>query len=80
MVYNSYTSFIKQGQHECLNDFPFTENPFTLKGGGGLWFFLGKKNSVGKFDWKKNSVSEMGRKKILLALCDLKNFVFVGKK
>ena len=38
------------------------EHPFNLKGLGGLWFF-GEKNSVWKFDWKKNSVPEMGRKK-----------------
>ena len=41
--------------------------------------FRGIKFSVGKFDWKKNSVSEMDRN-ILLALCALKNIVFVRKK
>ena len=56
------------------------EQPFNLKGGGGLCFFWEKKNSVGKFDWKKNSVSEMGRKNILLALCALKMIVFIEKK
>ena len=38
------------------------EHPFNLKG-GELWFFVREQNSVGNFDWKKISVSEMGRKK-----------------
>ena len=55
------------------------EHAFNLKVGGAM-VFLGKQISVGKFDWKKISVSEMGRKNILLALCALKNIVFVEKK
>ena len=42
--------------------------------------FFGNKNSVRKFAWTKLSVSEMGRKNILLALCALKIIVFVEKK
>ena len=52
----------------------------TWKGGGGAMVFFGKQISVGEFDWNKNSVSEMGRKNILLALCSLKNIAFVEKK
>ena len=53
------------------------EHPFNLK---GAIVFLGYKFSVGKFDWNKMYVSEMGRKNILFALCALKNIVFVEKK
>ena len=38
------------------------DHPFNLKGEGAM-VFLGENFSVCKFDWKKNSVSEMGRKK-----------------
>ena len=39
--------------------------------------YLGEKKFLVKFDCKKKSVSEMGRKNILLCL---KNIVFVEKK
>ena len=47
---------------------------------GGIMVFFGGKCSVCKFDWIFFSVSEMGRKKILLALGDLKNIVLGEKK
>ena len=42
--------------------------------------FFGKTFSVGKFDRKQISVSEMGRKKYSVRPLCLKNIVFVEKK
>ena len=93
MIYKFYVVFARLSSQRVLSRNIFQkirivpmkiriwEHPFKLKGGGGwLWFFLGKKISVRKFDWKKMSVSEMGRKNILLALCALKMIVFVEEK
>ena len=61
-----------------LGLFLIREHPFNLK--GAMVFWEKEFNSVCKFDWEKNYVCEMGRKNILLALCVLKNVVFVEKK
>ena len=51
------------------------EHPFNLKGGRALWFFWDF-CFVCKFDWKKNSASEMGKNKYsVIALCALKKIV-----
>ena len=60
------------------------ELPFKLKGGGerggALWFFLGNYFFCQQIWWNKNnSASEMSRTNILLALCALKNIIFVKK-
>ena len=47
---------------------------------GILMVFLGKKNSVGKFDRKNISVSEMGRKKYSVSPLCLKKYFFFRKK
>ena len=49
-------------------------------GGGGLWFFWGKKFMSTNLIEKKNLSVKWTEKKILLALCALKNIVFVEKK
>ena len=70
-------TFLKNQQ--LLEKWVLREHPFFLKGeGGGAMVFFGKKNDVDKLDWL--IVYEMGRKSFLLALCALKNIVFVEKK
>ena len=57
------------------------EHPFNLKRGGGGYGFFGRKQFLSaNLIEKKNYVSEMGRKNILLPLCALKNIVFAEKK
>ena len=60
----------------------FREHPFNLKGGGGggAMVFMGEKYSVCKFAFKKILTLKWAEKNILLALCALKNIVFVEKK
>ena len=55
------------------------EHPFNLKGGGGLWFFGGEKFLLANLIEKKNSVSEMGRKKYSVSTLCLKNCCFCRK-
>ena len=75
-VFNLRVLFRHKIKELCLS---VREHPFILKE-GGYGFFAGKKISIGKFDSKTNSVSEMARKNILLALCALKKYCFVEKK
>ena len=59
------------------------EHPFNLKGlgvVGGLCFFLRENIFFWQMIDKKNSVSEMGRKKCSVSTLCLKNIVFVEKK
>ena len=52
----------------CLTGISLRDRPFNLKGGRGeTMVYWGEKNSVSKFDGKKISVSDMGRKNILKA-------------
>ena len=51
-----------------------------MEGAGEAMGFLGENILSANLIEKKNSVTEMGRKNILLALCTLKNIAFVEKK
>ena len=55
------------------------EHPFNLKGGGELCFFRKKIVLSANFIEKKFLSVKWAEKNILLALCALKNIVFVEK-
>ena len=55
------------------------DRPFNLKGEGGAMVLFGENNFVSKFDEKKNSVSDMGRRKYSESTLCLKKLVFIEK-
>ena len=56
------------------------EHPFNLKGGCVKGFFRERQFLSENLIEEKKIVSEMGRKNVLLALCALKNIVFLEEK